>query len=175
MHDPALNLAPFGRWTLRDEAAQRRLALRWAPYSMVIFESEYHLIGSLDHHDNLIRLCAQGRMSFDAFCSEYHDFYAFYALDGHESDEEERQLFEKYEKRIEPHRIVAEEILAGVCSDVDAQLEIYQRAGRFGSARTFTKTPLALNPGAPQARYPLADFKEPTICWWSGFVVITSW
>jgi hypothetical protein len=28
-HNPALNLAPFGRWTLRDKAAQRRLALRW--------------------------------------------------------------------------------------------------------------------------------------------------
>jgi hypothetical protein len=27
---PSLNLAPFGRWTLRDKAAQRRLALRWA-------------------------------------------------------------------------------------------------------------------------------------------------
>jgi len=26
----ALNLAPFGRWTLREKAAQRRLALRWA-------------------------------------------------------------------------------------------------------------------------------------------------
>jgi len=26
----ALNLAPFGRWTLRDKTAQRRLALRWA-------------------------------------------------------------------------------------------------------------------------------------------------
>jgi len=25
-HNPALNLAPFGRWTLRDKAAQRRLA-----------------------------------------------------------------------------------------------------------------------------------------------------
>ena len=25
--NPALNLAPFGRWTLRDKAAQRRLAL----------------------------------------------------------------------------------------------------------------------------------------------------
>lgn len=25
-----LNLAPFGRWTLRDKTAQRRLALRWA-------------------------------------------------------------------------------------------------------------------------------------------------
>jgi hypothetical protein len=32
MHTPApnlaLNLAPFGRWTLRDKPAQRRLALR---------------------------------------------------------------------------------------------------------------------------------------------------
>jgi len=24
---PSLNLAPFGRWTLRDKVAQRRLAL----------------------------------------------------------------------------------------------------------------------------------------------------
>ena len=32
----ALNLAPFGRWTLRDKAAQRRLALRYkAPVSHV--------------------------------------------------------------------------------------------------------------------------------------------
>jgi hypothetical protein len=28
--NPALNLAPFGRWTLREKAAQRRLALRYA-------------------------------------------------------------------------------------------------------------------------------------------------
>jgi len=33
MSNPALNLAPFGRWTLRDKAAQRRLALRWASAS----------------------------------------------------------------------------------------------------------------------------------------------
>ncbi len=26
--NPALTLAPFSRWTLRDKAAQRRLALR---------------------------------------------------------------------------------------------------------------------------------------------------
>jgi len=26
----ALDLAPFGRWTLRDEAAQRRSPARWA-------------------------------------------------------------------------------------------------------------------------------------------------
>ena len=32
----ALNLAPFGRWTLRDKAAQRRLASRWASPSLGI-------------------------------------------------------------------------------------------------------------------------------------------
>lgn len=32
--NPALNLAPFGRWTLRVEAAQRRLALRKAFQAM---------------------------------------------------------------------------------------------------------------------------------------------
>lgn len=30
--NPALNPPPFGRWTLRDKAAQHRLALRWASH-----------------------------------------------------------------------------------------------------------------------------------------------
>jgi len=33
MFNIALDLAPFGRWTLRDKAAQRRSALRWASAS----------------------------------------------------------------------------------------------------------------------------------------------
>jgi len=37
MANPALNLAPFGRWTLRDKAAQRRLALRWASETYHVF------------------------------------------------------------------------------------------------------------------------------------------
>ena len=40
MHNPALDLAPFGRWTLRDEAAQRRSAPRWASKVM------HHFVGS---------------------------------------------------------------------------------------------------------------------------------
>jgi hypothetical protein len=28
--NPALNFTPFGHWTLREKAVQRRLALRWA-------------------------------------------------------------------------------------------------------------------------------------------------
>ena len=35
MPNPALNLAPFGRWTLRDKTAQRRLALRYAHNSQL--------------------------------------------------------------------------------------------------------------------------------------------
>ena len=30
MPNTALNVVPFGRWTLRDKAAQRPLAVRWA-------------------------------------------------------------------------------------------------------------------------------------------------
>lgn len=30
MANPALNLAPFDRWTLCDKAVQRRLSLRYA-------------------------------------------------------------------------------------------------------------------------------------------------
>lgn len=106
---------------------------------MVIFESELDLIDSLDHHDALVHQCASGERSFDDFCTEYHDYYAYYALDGHESDEEERTLLKKHERRIEVHRIIAEEILGGVCSDEDAQLEICQRAGRFGSVEAIRK------------------------------------
>ena len=39
----ALNLAPFSRWTLRDKAAQRRLALRYAPDMCEWHRSTCHL------------------------------------------------------------------------------------------------------------------------------------
>ena len=106
---------------------------------MEIFESEADLLNELSVHDELVRRCASGQLSFDVFCEQYHDFYAFYALDGHESDAEERLLLEKYASRIDPHRIVAEEILGRVCSDADAELESYREAGRFGSAEAVAR------------------------------------
>ena len=106
---------------------------------MQMFQSEADLLNELSVHDELVRQCAGGQLSFDRFCERYRDFYAFYALDGHESDEEERLLLEKYARRIEPHRVVAEEILGQVCSDADAELEQYQRAGRFGSAEAVAR------------------------------------
>lgn len=54
----AVELAPFGRWGLRDEAAQRRLPLRWGlPPIMVHIEMAVHLashtsikVGSIAHY-----------------------------------------------------------------------------------------------------------------------------
>ncbi|MBL1215855.1 MAG: hypothetical protein HND52_20960 [Ignavibacteriae bacterium] len=102
---------------------------------MQIFQSEAELLQALDKHDALVRRCVDGTIGFWEFCEEYADFYAFHALDGHESDEEERALLEKHDSRIEPHRVISYEILGKVCSDEDARRKIYREAGRFGSAR----------------------------------------
>jgi hypothetical protein len=101
---------------------------------MEMFESEQSLLDAIAAHDDLVRLCVREDISFDDFCGRYHDFYAFYALDGHESDDEERELLLKHDALIEPHRVIAYDILGRVCSDHDAQLDSYKQAGRFGSA-----------------------------------------
>lgn len=106
---------------------------------MVIFDSEDDLLESLAHHDELVRQCASEAITFEEFCERYGDFYAFYALDGHESDEEERALLERHEARIRPHEVIAYEILGKVCSDEDAQRESYEKAGRFGSAEAVAR------------------------------------
>ena len=99
---------------------------------MVMFESEAELLETISSHDALVSQCVAGDISFSEFCKKYNDFYSFYALDGHESDHEERALLEKHNNLIEPHRVIAYEILGQVCSDDDAGLESYKNAGRFG-------------------------------------------
>ena len=101
---------------------------------MVIFQSEADLLNVISAHSDLVRRCLAGDLSFSAFCDQYNDFYAYYALDGHESDDEERALLLKYAHLIEPHRVIACDILGRVCSDADATLESYKQAGRFGSS-----------------------------------------
>ena len=51
------------------------------------YPSEKELIAALDRCDELVRLCATGYLSFNAFCTEYNNFYWAHAPDGHESDE----------------------------------------------------------------------------------------
>lgn len=109
---------------------------------MVMFESENDLLQTIARHDALVRRCLKGDISFSEFCEIYNDFYAYFALDGHESDEEERALLEKYGRLIEPHRFIAYEILGRLCADEDAELESYKNAGRFGSAEGFRRLAL---------------------------------
>jgi hypothetical protein len=106
---------------------------------MVIFQSEADLLDALARHDDLVRRCARKDMPFDTFCKAYNDFYAYYALDGHESDEEERLLLERYDHRLELHRIVTVDILGQVCSEDDASNPLYVQAGRYGSAEAVAR------------------------------------
>ena len=99
---------------------------------MVTYPTEPELVAALDHHDELVRLAAAGRLPFWDFCAAYDNFYWAYALDGHESDAAGLVVLEKLAGRIAPHRELAETVLANVCSDTHADKGSYGKAGRFG-------------------------------------------
>ena len=120
-----------------------------------LLESE--LLAALDHHDNLVRQCVAGELTFSEFCVSYNAFYGAYALDGHEHDLEGQALLTKLASRIAPHQAIAEDILSKVCADADATLDTYRRAGRFGSAEAVKKLKLVAA-GLPVAR-PNNSFK----------------
>ena len=99
-----------------------------------MFKSEADLLSTIERYDQLVSDCAAERISFVEFLEEYDTFYMKYARDGHESDDEERNLFRSHDHRIAPHREIWEKIIAcGLCSHDDAHKESYIQAGRFGS------------------------------------------
>jgi hypothetical protein len=106
---------------------------------MVMFKSEADLAATLATHDELVRRCSAGEIPFESFCEAYANFYWRCALDGHESDVDERAFLEKYAERIAPHRFIAEEILGCLCADGDAQREDYSSAGRIGSREALAR------------------------------------
>ena len=69
------------------------------------------LSAALNDHDELIRALAAGRVSLSEFLEAYDNFYWALALDGHESEPGASALAE-LAARIEPHRRIAEEVLA---------------------------------------------------------------
>ena len=106
------------------------------------YPSESQLIAALDHHDDLLRLCAGGHLPFWDFCDAYDNFYWAYALDGSESDPAGLALLDKFASRIAPHRELAETVLAHVCSDTHADTGSYGRAGRFGPEEAMVRLKL---------------------------------
>ncbi len=98
---------------------------------MVLFQSESQLVELIEKHDELVRQCASGQIDFAKFCDEYGDFYEAYALDGHESDEEEKAILVKNELRLKPHQIIAHSILNRLYIDGDVDKDAYRKAGRI--------------------------------------------
>jgi hypothetical protein len=105
-------------------------------------DPEAELLAALAEHDDLVRRCVRGELTFGQFAEAYNNFYLSAALDGHESDSAGRALLRKHAMRIRLHRIITEEILASVCSDKDAVREAYKRADRFGSAEAVARLSL---------------------------------
>jgi hypothetical protein len=100
---------------------------------MRMFSSEANLEASLEQHDELVRQCAHGEISWASFCDKYNNYWSYYALDGHESDGEESALLDRHVDRIELHRKIALDVLGKVCSEEDAVKDIYIEAGRIGA------------------------------------------
>ena len=107
-----------------------------------MYPSEPELIAALDHHDELVRLCAAGQLEFWDFCTAYDNFYWSHALDGHEADLDGQAVLAKFSARIAPHRVLAESVLANVCSDTNAASGSYGRAGRFGPDEALSRLKL---------------------------------
>ena len=93
--------------------------------------NEQDLTVALDQHDQLLRGVAAGHLSISQFLEKYDNFYWTYALDGHEQ-ELALGVLNALASRIEPHRRVAEEVLAVLTSDSLASQPPYQSAGRIG-------------------------------------------
>lgn len=87
----------------------------------------------------------EGAITFHEFLAEYNEFYSYYALDGHESDELELSMFERYALRIQPHEDLTLQVFTYRCDDDDATKEIYIQAGRFGSTEALRRLKLISN------------------------------
>ena len=85
------------------------------------------LAAALDQHDQYVRELASGRMGFAEFLDRYDNFYWAFALDGHEVEPGAAALA-GLASRIEPHRRIAEEVLAVLASESSAA---HHSAGRI--------------------------------------------
>jgi hypothetical protein len=111
---------------------------------MTIFASESELLETLAEIEAALEQAAHsGSGSFREHYFKAGHLYGYYAIDGHESDEEERRLLAKHAERIA--RI--EEALDsadGLCAEEDAQKEIYRKAGRYGADEAARRLRMAL-------------------------------
>jgi hypothetical protein len=94
-----------------------------------------------DRHDQLVRDCVMGNISFEHFAGEYDNFYMRYALDGHEAGTPaELAHLARLAERIAPHREIWDSILSsGFSNGYAMDPETYQRHGFFGSEEAYDR------------------------------------
>lgn len=102
---------------------------------MVMLENEEELVKLIDQKRDLLKKVVNDQISIDTFYEEYNWFYGAYVLDGHESDEEERELLLKYNNDIELFRRVEEEIFNRICGDEDSKRQNYIQQGRISAKK----------------------------------------
>lgn len=102
---------------------------------MIMLENENELLKLIDQKKGLLKKVVNDQMPIDLFYKEYNWFYGTYVLDGHESDDEERELLLKYDSEIELFRRVEEEIFNRICSDEDSKRQIYIQHGRISAEK----------------------------------------
>lgn len=73
----------------------------------------------------------EGRMSIREFVKRYGDFYYAYALDGHESDPAEKSLLSKFQRQIDFHARVQQEVVNLTFDAPPDQRDAYLQAGRI--------------------------------------------
>ena len=71
------------------------------------------------------------------FLNEYGYPIGEYALDGHESDEEEKILLRKNANSLKLHMEITEIILNKLCTNEQAKESAYIQAGRIGPKEAF--------------------------------------
>ncbi len=81
--------------------------------------------------DQLVVKCCSGEIPFDAFLKEYGYPIGEYALDGHESNEEEKVLLRKFANSLKLHMEIAESVLNKLCTTEQAKEQAYIQAGRI--------------------------------------------
>lgn len=95
---------------------------------------ERELLRALDLHDALIVRCARGELDFGTFPTEYRDFFAYWALDGHESNPVELDLLRRYADRIRVHQRLWNDVLCHLTSEELAADSVSQSVGFIGPA-----------------------------------------
>ena len=100
--------------------------------------TEPELIALLDCHDRLVKSCLVGDISIEQFVEHYDNFPVSFALDGHQSSDEERALLERFQDRVQYHFGVVE-CLRGMCREEDLEKPGALEAGKFGRAEAFRR------------------------------------